>query len=68
MENNTLVRCAAIVILIPVVAGAAIGAVKVGAIGINAINRARFNRKMRKGIKEGTIVQIDGQYYTVEQG
>lgn len=31
----------------------------------NGINTIKFNRRMKKGLKDGSIVKIDGQFYNV---
>ena len=67
MKDNTLIKWAAIVILAPVAVGAVIGVVNIGITGINAVSKARFNSRMKKGVKEGTIIEVDGQFYTIEQ-
>lgn len=66
MENNTLVKMAAIVILAPIAVGTVIGVINIG-IGVkNAIVKAKFNHKLKKGLEEGTIVEIDGKYYEAD--
>jgi hypothetical protein len=36
--------------------------------GIGALTIKReFNKRMKKGLKDGSIVKINGQYYEVEQ-
>ena len=36
--------------------------------GIWALSQKReFNNRMKKGLKDGSIIKIDGQFYTVEQ-
>jgi len=67
-KDNDLVTLAAIVILVPVVIGIGISVINLGIMGINGIKQARFNKKMEKGIKDGSIVVIDGQYYEVQKG
>ena len=32
----------------------------------NAIIKSRFNKKIKKGLKDGRIIEIDGQYYEVQ--
>lgn len=31
----------------------------------NGINKMMYNRKIKKGLKDGSIVEIDGRYYEV---
>ena len=31
----------------------------------NGVEKIKFNRKMKKGLKDGSIVEIDGKYYEV---
>ena len=71
MDDNKIVKVAVIgvaaVVLVPVVWNAAIGVVfgTVGLVG-NGINKVLFNKKIKKGLKDGSIVEINGSYYEVE--
>ena len=72
MEDK-IVKVAAIgfvgLVVAPIVIGGVINLA--GAIYVttaNTVNRAKYNKKIKKGIKEGTIVKIDGQYYEVQVG
>ncbi len=41
--------------------------ISVTSAGIESIgNQIQFKKRMKKGIKEGTIVKIDGKFYEVE--
>lgn len=48
-------------IIVPVVNG-------VGVPLVNAIKKARYDHKIKKGLKEGSIVYYDGKYYTIQPG
>lgn len=66
MENNKVVKIAAWIIIGSVVAPVVIGGVThLVSAAINGVNKARFNKKMKDGVKEGKIIEIDGEYYTV---
>jgi len=67
MENNNLVKAAAFVILAPVVVGATITLINSGIAIANSIRTKHFNKKIEKGLKDGSIVEIDGKYYEVEK-
>lgn len=66
MENK-LIKIAAFgfigLVMVPTVVGAGIRLV---AIAANAMSKARYNKKIKDGLKKGTIVEIDGQYYEVD--
>ena len=57
------------VILAPIVIGAIATTVAytygVAAVGVEKI---KFNRKIKKGLKDGSIVEIDGKYFEVGIG
>lgn len=67
MENDKIVKLAATIIvgsvLVPIVWN--VGVLTVGGIA-KIVTKANFNRKMKKGIKEGSIVEIDGQFYEIK--
>ncbi len=64
--SNAVLTVVAIVVLTPIVVGvvatAATGLINVGITGVNWINRKRY---ISKGLKEGRIMKIDGQYYEI---
>ena len=64
---ETAVRAAVLIIVVPIVVK---GLVFVGAVGYagvkGVVEQVKFNKKMKQGIKDGSIVKIDGQYYEVE--
>ena len=64
MKNETLFKMAAIVILAPIVIGVV---VKGGTAIVNGASKAIARAKLKKAIKEGSIVEIDGLYYEVKQ-
>ena len=63
MENDKIVKLAATIIvgsvLVPIVWNVGVFAVGIAKI----VTKANFNREMKKGIKEGSIVEIDGKFY-----
>ena len=67
MENDKIVKLAATIIvgsiLVPIVWN--VGVLTVGGIA-KIVTKANFNRKMKKGIKEGSIVEIDGKFYEIK--
>lgn len=67
MENDRIVKIAACVIVGSVVVPIVIGAAALtGTAIINGLNKARFKKRIKQGLKDGSIVEIDGQYYDVE--
>lgn len=66
MKDNTIVKVAAIGFVALVVVPTAINLIGSGVCGIaNSVSKAKFNRKIKKGLKDGSIVEIDGEYYEV---
>ena len=68
MKDNKIIKVAAIsfigLVAVPAVIGATIGLGCVVADRI--INHLAYKMKIKKGLKEGSIIEIDGQYYEVE--
>ena len=72
MENDKLVRTAAIVIIgviaVPIMVNASITLGTAVYAGVyNTIAKIKFNNKIKKGLKDGSIVEIDGKFYEVEK-
>ena len=65
-NDNELITLAAIIILVPVVVSAGIGIINLGINGVNKIRQMKHYNKIKKGLKEGSIVEIDGQYYEIQ--
>lgn len=64
---DTMIIAVGVVILAPIVIGAVTNVVCYTYVGAaNIINRVKFNRKIKKGLKDGSIIEIDGKYYEVE--
>lgn len=67
MEDNKLMKVAAAgfigLVVFPAVVGA--GCKLIGCVA-NGVNSLAFKRKIKKGLKEGSIVEIDGNYYEVD--
>lgn len=65
MENK-IIKVAAMgfigLVVVPTVIRAGINLV---ALTANAISKTHYNHKIKHGLKKGTIVEIDGQYYEV---
>ena len=72
MKDEQIIKIAAVgfiaLFVAPVVINGVITIVgaTVGGIG-NAVNSIQFKRKIKKGLKDGSIVEIDGKYYEVEK-
>ena len=70
MKDNKVVELAALIFIavfvLPVVIGGAITIINVTYAGIaNTVNKVKFNKKMEKGLKDGSIIKIDKDYYEV---
>lgn len=67
-KETDVVKMAACVVLgvvfIPIIVNTGIGLINGG---VNMINQIKHKRKIKKGLKDGSIIEVDGQYYEVEQ-
>jgi len=68
MKNEEIIRTAltiaGVVICVKYIV---IPIVMVTATGIdNLTEQHRFNKRMKQGLKDGSIIKVDGQYYEVE--
>ena len=67
MEDNKIIKLAAIgfigLVVAPAVVGATLSLITLAAKGIDNL---AYKRKIKKGLKDGSIIEIDGQYYEVE--
>jgi hypothetical protein len=67
MEDNKIIKLAAIIIVGSVVIPIAIDSIwYIGATVVNSVNKVKFNKKIKKGLKDGSIIEIDGKFYGVE--
>lgn len=71
MDENKIVKIAAAgfigLVLIPTVIGVGMKGIAYAAVAIDNLQaKIRFNRKIKKGLKDGSIIEIDGQYYEVQ--
>ena len=67
-SNIGIVEIAAIVIFAPIIVGAVITVLDRAVCGVyNVFGKLAFTRRMNKGIKEGKIIQINGDFYNVEK-
>jgi hypothetical protein len=68
-RNTDLVNVAAMlvigVITIPIVMNLVI--IPCTNLALTGINTWKFNRKIKKGLKDGSIVEIDGGYFELDQ-
>jgi hypothetical protein len=72
MKDDELVKLAAVVVIgvvvVPILLGYTLNLVDCVYCGVtNKINKMKFNKKMKKGLEDGSIIEVDGQYYTVEK-
>ena len=65
--NNVILEVAAIVILAPIVIGA-VYTVTAAATGMakSIIKKSRDHKTIKKGLKDGSIIEINGEYYYAE--
>ena len=71
MEDSKIIKTAAagfvgLVVIPAVVKGVIVG----GAYAVDALDTLqatiRYKRRIKKGLKDGSVVEIDGQYYEVQ--
>ena len=72
MKDEQIIKLAAVgflaLVIAPMVIGGAINVIGAAATGIgNVVNTVKFNSKIKKGLKDGSIIEIDGKYYEVEK-
>ena len=72
MKNDKIIKIAAItiigVILVPRIINT--GATLIGetcTMISNIVNKSKFNKRIKNGLKDGSIVEIDGQYYELNE-
>ena len=67
MDDNKIVKIAAYgfvgLVVVPIIIN---GGIEVINLGIAGINKISYNRKIKKGLEDGSIVEIDGKYYEVK--
>ena len=67
MNDKVIMKLAAYgfvgLVVVPAVAGMVINGIVVPV--ANCINHLAYKAKIKKGLKDGSIVEIDGQYYAV---
>lgn len=67
MDDNKIVKIAAYgfvgLVVAPIIINGGIAVINLGIAGINKI---AYNRKIKKGLEDGSIVEIDGKYYEVK--
>ena len=71
MNENKVVKVAAItvigLVLVPFVVNTSISIVGAVAAHVEYLgNRHAYNKRIKKGLKDGSIILIDGQYYEIE--
>ena len=72
MNENKVVKVAAItvigLVLVPFVVNTSISIVGTVAAHVEYLgNRHAYNKRIKKGLKDGSIVVINGQFYEVEK-
>ena len=67
MENDKIIKIAAtgfvVLVVIPSVLNAGTNVLTAT---VNGISKIKYNHKIKKGLKDGSIVEIDGRYYEVQ--
>jgi hypothetical protein len=67
MDDNKIIKIAAYgfvgMIVAPIIVSVTFGTIGLVARGIDKI---KYNNKIKKGLKDGSIVEIDGKYYKVK--
>lgn len=71
MNDKTIIKVAAIgfigLVIVPYVIGVGINVIGNSVVGIsNLVQKAKYNKKIKDGLKDGSIVEIDGQYYEIQ--
>lgn len=71
MKNNKIIELAAIgfigVVLVPIVVNTTLNVIGYTSLGVrNLIQNVKYKKKIKDGLKDGSIVEIDGQFYEVK--
>jgi len=66
LMQNIATVCVIIVVAPIVIGGASFIITSVANVGINIFNKVNFKKQMKKGLKDGSICKINGEYYKVE--
>ena len=65
-EVKTLVLVVAALVIVPIVVGAVAQVVVIGATGVcNVINSIKYDRMIKKGLKDGSIIYYEGDYVRI---
>ena len=69
--NDKVVKIAAVgfigLVVTPVILDAGLKLICLTVGGIDTlVNKVKFKKEIKKGLKDGSIVEIDGQYYRAE--
>lgn len=67
MDDNKIIKIAATGFVVLFVAPAVLGlaATAIGAVA-NGVNSIAYKRKIKNGLKDGSIVEVNGSYYEVK--
>lgn len=70
MKDDKIVKVAAAgfvgLVVVPIVWNTTASLVGFAAAGVgNFINKKKYDREIKKGLKDGSIVEIDGEYYNI---
>ena len=67
MDDNKIEKIVAYgfigLVLVPAVLTGALAGIT---LVYNGVNKIAYNRKIKKGLEDGSIVEIDGKYYEVK--
>ena len=71
MKDEKIIEIAAIgfivLIVAPVLIGSAINVIGTSIVVVsNKVNKIKFNKKIKKGLEDGSIVEINGEYYELD--
>jgi hypothetical protein len=67
MEDMKVIKLAASIVLLAIVVPIVGNAICHTGVGCyNAIQKVKHKAKIKKGLKNGSIIEIDGKYYDVE--
>lgn len=66
MDNNKIINLAGRIVVSTFIVGTLVPlAIKAGCGIYNLVQKAKYNRHIKKGLEDGSVVEIDGVYYDV---
>jgi hypothetical protein len=64
MKNEKILAVIGLGLIGVILINVSIGLIRTGCIGVRNLSETiKFNKEIKKGLKDGSIIEIDGKYY-----